>query len=501
VILAAAAPTIAPPHIYWLAIAPELALGGAAVLIVLSRALLRRRAAATAVGYALAAAGVITAGVMLFWQWQRVRDDGPITTMAGMVHVDGFGVFLGVVIVSATALALLVAVSYLKREEMETPEYLALMLFSSLGMVTMTTANNLIVVFIALEILSIPLYVLAAFDRRRLSSQEAGIKYFVLGAFSSAIFLYGIALVYGATGTTSITGIFNFLAHNTLFEQGTLLAGFGLLLVGLGFKVSAVPFHTWTPDVYQGAPTPVTAFMAAATKAAGFAALLRIFYIAFPLYRADWRPVVWVLAVLTLAVGSIGMVLQTDIKRMLAYSSIAHAGYVLVAFQAATPRGREAALFYLFVYSFMVLGSFAVVTALSLKGDADHTISSYRGLAFRHPVLGSLLVFFMLAQAGIPLTGGFIAKVEVFEAATAVNEYALVAIAAVATVVASFGYLRVALSAAYPDAAEPTPTVALHRRFDLWLGLALLVAFGMTLALGVVPEPFVHWARDATLLV
>jgi len=492
---------ISTPHVYWLAIAPELALGAAAVLIVLSRALLRRRAAATPVAYALAAAGVITAGVMLFWQWQRVRDDGPMRTMTGMVRVDGFGVFLGVIIVSATALALLVAVSYLQREGFERPEYLALMLFSALGMVAMTTANNLIVIFIALEILSIPLYVLAAFDRRRLSSQEAGIKYFVLGAFSSAIFLYGIALVYGATGTTSLTGIFEFLAKNTLFEQGTLLAGFGLLLVGLGFKVSAVPFHTWTPDVYQGSPTPVTAFMAAATKAAGFAALLRVFYIAFPLYRTDWRPVVWVLAVLTLAVGSIGMVLQTDIKRMLAYSSIAHAGYVLVAFQTATPQGREAALFYLFVYSFMVLGSFAVVTALSLKGDADHTISSYRGLAFRHPVLGSLLVFFMLAQAGIPLTGGFIAKVEVFEAASAASEYALVAIAAVATVVAAFGYLRVALSAAYPDAAEPTPTVALHRRFDVWLGLALLVAFGMTLALGVAPEPFVHWARDATLIL
>ena len=492
---------ISTPQVYWLAIAPELALAGAAVLIVLSRALLRRHAAATPVAYTLAAAGVITAGVMLFWQWQRIRDDGPMSTMTGMVRVDGFGVFLGVVIVSATALALLVAVSYMKREQFERPEYLALMLFSALGMVAMTTANNLVVIFIALEILSIPLYVLTAFDRRRPSSQEAGIKYFVLGAFSSAIFLYGIALVYGATGTTSLTGISTFLAKNTLFEQGTLLAGFGLLLVGLGFKVSAAPFHTWTPDVYQGAPTPVTAFMAAATKAAGFAALIRIFYVAFPLYRTDWRPIVWVLAVLTLAVGSIGMILQTDIKRMLAYSSIAHAGYVLVAFQAATPQGREAALFYLFVYSFMVLGSFAVVTALSLRGDADHTISSYRGLAFRHPVLGSLLVFFMLAQAGIPLTGGFIAKVEVFEAATAANEYVLVVIAAVATVVASFGYLRVALSAAYPDAAEPTPTVALHRRFDLCLGIALLVAFGMTLALGVVPETFVHWARDATLLV
>jgi NADH-quinone oxidoreductase subunit N len=499
VILAAA--EITTPHVYWLAIAPELALAGAAVLIVLSRALLRRRAAATPVAYALAVVGIVTAGVMLFWQWQRIRDDGAMRTMTGMVRVDGFAVFLSVIIVSATALALLVAVSYMKRENFERPEYLALLLFSALGMVAMTSANNLIVIFIALEILSIPLYVLAAFDRRRLSSQEAGIKYFVLGAFASAILLYGIALVYGATGTTSLSGIFRFLLQNTLFEQGTLLAGFGLLLVGLGFKVSAAPFHTWTPDVYQGAPTPVTSFMAAATKAAGFAALLRIFYIAFPLYRSDWRPIVWVLAVLTLAVGSIGMVLQTDIKRMLAYSSIAHGGYVLMAFQAATTQGREAALFYLFVYSFMVLGSFAVVTALSLKGDADHTISSYRGLAFRHPVLGSLLVFFMLAQAGIPLTGGFIAKVEVFEAATAANEYALVAVGALATVVASFGYLRVALSAAYPDAAEPTPTVALRRRFDVWLAIALLVAFGMTLVLGVVPEPFVHWARDATLIL
>ena len=299
------------------------------------------------------------------------------------------------------------------------------MLFSALGMVIMTTANNLIVVFLALEVLSIPLYVLAAFDRRRLSSQEAGIKYFVLGAFSSAIFLYGIALVYGATGTTSLTGISQFLAQNTLFETGTLVAGFALLLVGLGFKVAAVPFHTWTPDVYQGAPTPVTGFMASATKAAGFAALLRVFLVAFPLYRTDWRPAVWVLAVLTLLVGSIGAALQTDVKRLLAYSSIAHAGYVLIGFDAATARGREASLFYLFVYTFMVVGSFAVVSLITMKGDDNHSIDGYRGLAFRRPVLGSLLIFFLLAQAGIPLTGGFIAKLEVFEAASQAREYAL----------------------------------------------------------------------------
>ena len=457
-------------------------------------------------GYALAAAGIITAGVMLFWQWQRLRDHGPISTMTGMVRVDGFGVFLGVIIVSATALALLVAVSYMKREGLETPEYLALMLFSSLGMVAMTTANNLIVIFIALEILSIPLYVLAAFDRRRLSSQEAGIKYFVLGAFSSAIFLYGIALVYGATGTTLLDGttanpgIFQFLAQNTLFEQGTLLAGIGLLarrprVQGVGGSVPHVDARRLPGRAHARHRVHGRGHQGRGIRRPHPRVLHRV--PALPHRLA------------TGGVGARGAHARGRQHRHGAPDRHQADARVLVdracglrarRVPGRDSQGREAALFYLLVYSFMVLGSFAVVTALSLKGDADHTISSYRGLAFRHPVLGSLLVFFMLAQAGIPLTGGFIAKVEVFEAASAVNEYALVAIAAVATVVASFGYLRVALSAAYPDASEPTPTVALHRRFDVYLGLALLVAFGMTLALGVVPEPFVHWARDASFL-
>jgi NADH-quinone oxidoreductase subunit N len=501
-VIAVTAPITAPP-VDWLAIAPELALAGAAVLIVLLRAMIRRRPGATLAGFGVAAAGVLTAGAMLTWQWVHVRDHGPIDTMSGMVRVDGFGVFLGIVIAIGTALALLVSVSYLRREGLEVPEYLALMLFSSLGMVIMTTANNLIVVFLALEVLSIPLYVLAAFDRRRLSSQEAGIKYFVLGAFSSAIFLYGIALVYGATGSTSITGISTFLAQNTLFETGTLVAGFALLLVGLGFKVAAVPFHTWTPDVYQGAPTPVTSFMASATKAAGFAALMRVFLVAFPLYRTDWRPAVWMLAVLTLLVGSVGAVLQTDVKRLLAYSSIAHAGYVLIGFQAASPRGVESALFYLFVYTFMVVGSFAIVTVLSTRGDDDHSIAGYRGLASRRPVLGSLLVFLLLAQAGIPLTGGFIAKLEVFSAASDASEYALVAIGAVATVIAAFAYLRIALAVAWRDSEEPagdvSPRLSVGRRVDAWTGTVLVATAGMTLVLGVAPSTFVDWARHAVL--
>jgi NADH-quinone oxidoreductase subunit N len=491
---------ITPPSVDWLAIAPELALAGAAVLVVLAKALLRRRPAVTPVTYAIAAVGVITAGAMLFWQWQDVSDHRAITTMSSMVRVDAFGVFLGVVVLAATAMSLLIAIGYLRREGLEVAEYVALMLFSAMGMVVMTTANDLIVVFLALEILSIPLYVLAAYHRRRLSSQEAGIKYFVLGAFSSAIFLYGIALVYGGTGSTSLGGIDQFLRSNTLFDAGTLQAGFVLLLVGLGFKVAAVPFHMWTPDVYQGAPTPVTAFMASATKVAAFAAILRIFDGAFLTYRDQWQPLVWGLTVLTLGVGSIGALLQVDIKRLLAYSSIAHAGYVLMAVETGTPKGREAALFYLFAYTFMVIGSFAVVTALSRQGDADHPIDGLRGLATRRPVLGSLFVLFLLAQAGIPLTSGFVAKLDVFSATAKAGDYVLVVVGTVATVIAAFAYLRVALAIASPTSDGELAERASNRRVDVGTWIVLAVTAGVTIVLGIIPAVFVHWAQDATLL-
>jgi len=498
-VIVAVAP-ITPPSVDWLAIAPELALAGAAVLIVLAKALLRRRAAATPVTYLIAAIGIVTAGAMLAWQWQDVKHHKTITTMSEMVRVDTFGVFLGVVVLAATAMSLLVAIDYLRREQLEVPEYVALMLFSATGMLVMTTANDLIVVFLALEILSIPLYVLAAYHRRRLSSQEAGIKYFVLGAFSSAIFLYGIALVYGATGTTSLTGIDAFLRANTLFDPGTLQAGLVLLLVGLGFKVAAVPFHMWTPDVYQGAPTPVTAFMASATKVAAFAALLRIFDGALLTYRDDWQPVVWALTALTLAVGSIGALLQVDLKRLLAYSSIAHAGYLLMALETGTPKGREAALFYLFVYAFMVIGSFAIVTVLSTRGDDDHPIEGLRGLGAKRPVIGGLLVLFMLAQAGIPLTSGFVAKLDVFSAAASAGDYALVVIGTVATVIAAFAYLRVALAvAATSGEGEITERVS-RRRVDVGTWIVLAVCGGVTVVLGIVPAVFVHWAQDSTVL-
>jgi NADH-quinone oxidoreductase subunit N len=476
---------------------------GAGVLIVLMRALVRRRPIATPLSFIIAFAGIFAAGAILWRQWQDVHHDGAMTTVAGMLRVDGFAIFLGTVVLASTVLALLLAAAYLRREGLEQPEYVALMLLSASGMLAMTTANDLVVVFLALEVLSIPLYVLAAFDRRRLTSQESGIKYFVLGAFSSAIFLYGVALTYGATGTTSLTGIGTFLANNTLLEQGTLLAGFALLLVGLGFKVAAVPFHMWTPDVYQGAPTPVTAFMASATKAAGFAALIRVFTLAFPLYREDWRPAVWALAALTLAVGSIAAVIQTDVKRVLAYSSIAHAGYILIGFQVATPRGREAALLYLFAYAFMTIGAFAVITIASRRGDDLHSFDDYKGLAIQRPLLGGLLAFFLLAQAGVPATSGFIVKLEIFAAADARGEYALLIIGVLAAVIAAFFYLRIAVALfSQPDPAPPADeAAALSRPVDVWSGLVLFVAAGMTLVIGVLPGTFITFAKGATFLL
>jgi NADH-quinone oxidoreductase subunit N len=492
-------PPIPHPTVDWLAVSPEIALSAAGVVIVMLRGVLRRRALTTPLCVIVAISGTVAAGAVEYRLWHLLRHHHAITTVAGMLRVDRFGIFLGVVVLAATVLAVLLSVAYLRRERLEAPEYLALILLSAAGMLTMTTANDLIVVFLALEVLSIPLYVLAAFDRRRLSSQEAGIKYFVLGSFSSAIFLYGVALTYGATGTTSLTGIADFLARNTLLDQGTLLAGIALLLVGLGFKVAAVPFHMWTPDVYQGAPTPVTSFMSAATKAAGFAALLRVFGVAFPLYRSDWRPAAWALAVLSLIVGSVAAVIQTDVKRILAYSSIAHAGYVLIGFQTGTSRGREASLLYLFVYAFMTVGAFAVITVAARRGDDHHALDDYRGLALERPVVGGLLIFFVLAQAGVPFTGGFIAKLEVFSAAAQANQYGLLVIGVLAAVVAAFFYLRIAFTLLTPGGEPARPGGRL--RVDAWSGAVLLACAALVLVVGVLPGAFVHWARDATFLL
>ena len=268
-------------------------------------------------------------------------------------------------------------------------------------------------------------------------------KYFVLGAFSSAIFVYGIALTYGATGSTNLGEIAAFLADNVLVHNGVLLAGMGLMLVGFCFKIAAVPFHFWTPDVYQGAPTPATGFMAAIAKAGAFAALLRVFVSSFPTLRDDWQPIVWVIAVLSLCLGAFVAIVQRDVKRMLAYSSINHAGFILLGLQAASTRGIAGSLYYVFTYALMVLGSFAVVALVGRRGDDSHSIDTYRGLARRQPALAVTFAVLLLAQAGSPFTTGFLAKLYVIEAAVSAHSYALAVIAMVSAAAAAYFYLRV----------------------------------------------------------
>ena len=441
--LFASASSIAIPHVAYSAILPELILMGGALVLLAVSALVGRRLPIRLFGAASALISLASLGASL-WLWHVTSQrGGPGTAIDHAVVVDGFSVFVLVLVSCAMFLSSLAGTAFLEREGAEGPDYFVLALLSASGAMFMGEANDLIMVFLGLEILSIALYVLAGSDARRSGSGEAAMKYFILGAFSSAVFLYGIALTYGATGSTNLIQIADYLSRNVVTSNGVLLAGIGLLVVGFGFKVAAVPFHMWTPDVYQGSPTPVTGFMAAVAKAGAFAALLRVLVSSFGVLRSDWQPLIWVLAVLTLIVGAFLALMQRDVKRMLAYSSINHAGFVLLGVQAASRRGVSGALYYLFAYTFLVVGSFAVVTAVGGKGDTRHDLGNYRGLARRSPLLALGFAILLLAQAGAPFTTGFLAKLSVVSASVEAHSYALAVIAMVSAVAAAFFYLRV----------------------------------------------------------
>ncbi len=499
-VLAQEGDVLPKPEIEWVAIFPLLVLvGGALLLLTLSSLSTRHpRRSVYALFTLVTCGGAIVAAAGL---WDRVQDPerGEFTALVGSLTIDGFSIFFTVLIALSVGLAALVADDYLRREGLEGPELYALMLLSGAGGIVMAMANDLIVVFLGLEILSIALYVMAGMHLRRVESQESAIKYFVLGAFSSAFLLYGIALVYGATGSTNLSEIATFLSRNLLESEGLLLAGFALLLVGLGFKVAAVPFHVWTPDVYQGAPSPVTAFMASASKAAAFAALLRVFFSTFSTHASDWRPIIWVLAVLTMVVGAVLAVVQRDVKRMLAYSSINHAGFILVAVEANTDRGVAGALFYLLAYAFMVIGSFAVVTLVGRRGDDAHDLDDYRGLSSERPVLALAFTVFLLSQAGVPLTAGFFAKFYVIGAAADAESYALAVIAMMTAVISAFLYLRLIVTMYFQgDEAEGDAATGRQRiAIPFGAGLSLAVAILFTLAVGILPGLVADFARDA----
>jgi NADH-quinone oxidoreductase subunit N len=440
-----ATPTIHVPHVDYLSILPMLIMMGGALALMVASSLFRK-ILTVGVGTWTAAAVSVAALVAGLFQWDQISTHGAQVTVAGAIAFDGFDVFIQIVVAMAMLLTALIGDGYLRREGVEGPEFHVLAMMSASGAMMMGAANDLIVIFLGLEILSIALYVLAAFNHKRAESGEAALKYFVLGAFSSAVFVYGIALTYGATGSTNLPQIADYLSRNVIASNGVLLGGLALLLVGFGFKIAAVPFHMWSPDVYQGSPSPVTGFMAAVAKAGAFAALLRVFVSSFATARTDWQPIIWGLAILSLVVGATVALMQRDVKRMMAYSSINHAGFILLGVEAATTRGVAASLYYLITYMFLVIGSFAVITVMSRPGDTGHQISDYRGLARRQPLLALAFAVLLLGQAGVPFTTGFLAKFEVVAAAEATRAYVLAAIAMVSAAVAAFFYLRVAVT-------------------------------------------------------
>ncbi|HXA34073.1 MAG TPA: NADH-quinone oxidoreductase subunit N [Acidimicrobiales bacterium] len=446
------------PHINYLSILPILIMMGGAIVLMGVSSLLRK---IFGVGVGTWGTVVISVAALVaaIVQWHDVTTHGAKVTIAGAIAYDGFSVFIQIVVSITILLTALIGDGYLRREGIEGCEFHVLAMLSASGAMLMGSANDLIVVFLGLEILSIALYVLTAFNHKRAESGEAALKYFVLGAFSSAIFVYGIALAYGATGTTNLPQIASYLSKNVVASNGVLLAGLALLLVGFGFKIAAVPFHMWSPDVYQGAPSPITGFMAAVAKAGAFAALLRVFVSSFGVVRTDWQPIVWGLAILTLVVGAVLALVQRDVKRMMAYSSINHAGFILLGVQAADARGVSASLYYLFAYMFMVMGTFAVITVIGRVGDTGHQLSDYRGLARRQPVLAGAFAVFLLAQAGIPFTTGFLAKFQVVAAAVDVHSYALAVVAMVSAAIAAFFYLRVGITMYSPvgPVGDPIP--------------------------------------------
>ncbi|MFD7102237.1 NADH-quinone oxidoreductase subunit NuoN [Streptomyces celluloflavus] len=529
---------IPAPHIEYAQLAPTLIVLGAAVVGVLIEAFLPRRsryyaqlllsvvalAAAFAAVIGLAAGGFGSAKAHIA-AMGAIAVDGPALFLQGTILlVSLIAVFTfaerrldpaahGNRVDSFAAQAAAVPGGKAEQAAVKagftTTEVFPIVLFAIGGMLVFPAANDLLTLFIALEVFSLPLYILCALARRqRLLSQESAVKYFLLGAFSSAFLLFGVALLYGYAGTVTYSGIAEVISDGakqidpalagTMGNDVLLLIGSALVVMGLLFKVGAVPFHMWTPDVYQGAPTPVTGFMAAATKVAAFGALLRLLYVVLPGLRWDWRPVMWGVAILTMLGGAIVAITQTDIKRMLAYSSIAHAGFILAGVIATSENGISSVLFYLGAYSFVTLGAFAVVTLVRDAGGEATQLSKWAGLGRRSPLVAAVFAIFLLAFAGIPLTSGFTGKFAVFKAAAESGAGWLVVVGVLSSAIAAFFYIRVIVLMFFNEPKAEGPTVAVPSPLT-----TTAIAFGVvvTLVLGLAPQYFLHLAGQASVFI
>nr|WP_232327944.1 NADH-quinone oxidoreductase subunit NuoN [Kibdelosporangium sp. MJ126-NF4]CEL15057.1 NADH-ubiquinone oxidoreductase chain N [Kibdelosporangium sp. MJ126-NF4]CTQ93347.1 NADH-ubiquinone oxidoreductase chain N (EC 1.6.5.3) [Kibdelosporangium sp. MJ126-NF4] len=505
------------PQIEYSAILPVLILLAAACIGVLIEAFVSK-ANRWGAQVTLALLAVLAAGVAFIVYVTGNPPQRGLTTLYKAIAVDGPALFLwGTLLALGLGALLLIADRTVERGgafvaqagirpgtiqdrvqatsgSMQT-EVFPLTLFALSGMMVFCAANDLLTMFIALEVLSLPLYLMCGLARRRrLISQESAVKYFLLGAFASAFFLYGLALLYGYAGSVKLADIANAAAGSAASDT-LLFAGFGLLVVGLLFKASVGPFHAWTPDVYQGSPTPITAFMAACTKVAAFGGILRVLTVGFESTSWEWRGVLWVVAVASMVIGAVLGLTQTDVKRMLAYSSIAHAGFLLVGALALRPEGLSGTLFYLLTYGFTTLAAFGAVSLVrDASGEATH-LSQWAGLAKRSPVLAAVFTFLLLAMAGIPLTSGFIGKFVVFSAGIQDGMTPLVVIALVASAVAAFFYLRVIVLMYFSDPAPDGPTVTVPGTFTT---AAITLGVLVTLILGVVPTFALNWASTGT---
>ena len=475
----------APPVTLWVLMPTLFVLGAGALVLVLD--VLPPRESKTHLG-GVALAGIVGALVASVWLWLRGGDG---RAFRDMVLLDGYALFFDLLICYAAALVVMLSMDYLGRTGSESGEYYALVLFSTAGMMLMASAGDLIVVFLSLELMSLSLYVLAGLFKTRLTSGEASMKYFLLGAFATSFFLYGIALIYGATGSTNLDRI----AASAAAKDGEplVLIGLGLLLVGFGFKISSVPFHMWVPDVYEGAPTTITALIATGSKAAAFAALIRVLVVALRGIQPDWSALLWGVAALTMTLGNVVAIAQSNLKRMLAYSSIAHVGYMLMGLVAGGAPGAGSVLFYLLAYTFTTVGAFGVIALCARAGEEAVEVGDYAGLARRHPVLAATLALFLLSLIGIPPLAGFVAKFYLFGSAVRAGYIWLTVIAVLNSAVAAYYYLRVIvfmyMREPEGEALAVTPSFA--------GGLALGVALVGIVLLGVIPAPFADLAQAA----
>jgi len=484
---------IAVPQINFSIIAPELILSAFALAVLLLGVFYPRAGRSDHLGY------VSLAGIVVAFFYTIPLMGTSQYAFNNMIAADGFGVFFKVIFLIIALLTVLISIGYVKRVDIDFGEYYALIMFSTVGMMLMAAGTSLITIFLGLETMSISIYVLAGMITGDRKSVESALKYFLLGAFATGFLLYGMALIYGSTGSIILKEIATYIGSKPeLLRSPMIIIGIALLTIGFGFKVATVPFHMWTPDVYEGAPTSITAFMATGVKAAAFAGFIRVFFSALGPFQPDWITIMWLLAVATMTVGNVVAIAQTNIKRMLAYSSIAHAGYILVAFVAGNELGTASILFYLLIYAFMNIGAFTVVILLGKRGEENVSISDYAGIGFKYPLLAASMTIFLLSMAGIPPLGGFMGKFYIFSAAVKGQYYWLAVIGVLNSAISVYYYLRVTVLMYFREAEREISGLS----FSPTSVIAVIISTWGVLYMGIFPRSILALAQRsiATLM-